>query len=41
MILMGGDEVVVTKSGKQTHGSIAFFPLCMAKRPGLCFLSVS
>jgi len=34
---MGGDEVVVTKSGKQTHGLDRFFPSRMAKPSGLCF----
>jgi len=31
VILMGGDDVVVTKSGKQTHGLDRFFLPSMAK----------
>ncbi|ESQ15776.1 MAG: hypothetical protein N838_07710 [Thiohalocapsa sp. PB-PSB1] len=27
MVLLAGDEVVVTKSGKKTHGLDRFFPL--------------
>jgi len=42
VILMGGDEVVVTKSGKTTHGLDRFFSSLYGKRvPGLCFLSLS
>jgi len=42
VILMGGDEVVVTKSGKQTHGLERFFSSLYGKAvPGLCFLSLS
>jgi len=31
VIVLGGDDVVVTKSGKKTHGLARFFPPCMAK----------
>lgn len=42
VILMGGDEVVVTKSGKTTYGLDRFFSSLYGKRvPGLCFLSLS
>ncbi len=42
VILMGGDEVVVTKSGKTTHGLDRFFSSLYGKAvPGLCFLSLS
>src|SRR5712692_2384767 len=35
VIVMGGDEVVVTKSGQQTHGLDRFFPLSgWPRRPG-------
>ena len=38
VILMGGDEVVVTKSGKQTHGLDRFFSLSVwQSRPGAVF----
>ena len=38
VIVMGGDEVVVTKSGKQTHGLDRFFPLSVwQSRPGAVF----
>jgi len=38
VIVMGGDEVVVTKSGKQTHGLDRFFPLAgWQSRPGAVF----
>ncbi len=38
VILMGGAEVVVTKSGKQTHGLDRFFPLAVwQSRPGAVF----
>ena len=37
-IVMGGDEVVVTKSGKQTHGLDRFFSLAVwPSRPGAVF----
>src|SRR5713226_372584 len=40
VILMGGDDVVVTKSGKTTHGLDRFFSSLYGKTvPGLCFLS--
>jgi len=40
--LLAGDEVVVTKSGKQTHGLARFFSSLAGKTvPGLCFLSIS
>ena len=39
---MGGDEVVVTKSGKKTYGLDRFFASLYGKKvPGLCFLSLS
>ena len=42
VILMGGDDVVVTKSGKQTYGLDRFFSSLYGKVvPGLGFLSVS
>src|SRR6266705_4751972 len=42
VILMGGDDVVVTKSGKTTHGLDRFFSSLYGKVvPGLGFLSVS
>ena len=42
MILIGGDDVVVTKSGKQTYGLDRFFSSLYGKVvPGLDFLSVS
>jgi putative transposase len=42
VLVMGGDEVVVTKSGKQTYGLDRFFSSLYGKRvPGLCFLSLS
>jgi putative transposase len=42
VILMGGDDVVVTKSGKTTHGLDRFFSSLYGKTvPGLCFLSLS
>src|SRR5713226_7176235 len=42
VILMGGDEVVVTKSGKTTHGLDRFFSSLYGKTvPGLGFLSLS
>jgi putative transposase len=38
--LMSGDHVVVTKSGKTTHGLDRFFSSLYGKAvPGLCFLS--
>ena len=38
VIVMGGDEVVVTKSGKQTHGLDRFFSLSVwQSRPGAVF----
>lgn len=38
--LLAGDEVVVTKSGKKTHGLNRFFSSIYGKAvPGLCFLS--
>jgi putative transposase len=41
-ILMGGDDVVVTKSGKTTHGLDRFFSsLYGTTVPGLCFVSLS
>lgn len=40
--LMSGDHVVVTKSGKTTHGLDRFFSSLYGKPvPGLCFLSLS
>jgi putative transposase len=42
VIVLGGDDVVVTKSGKKTHGLDRFFSSLYGKAvPGLCFLSVS
>src|SRR5437773_6068919 len=42
VILMGGDDVVVTKSGQQTYGLDRFFSSLYGKRvPGLGFLSLS
>ena len=42
VILMGGDDVVVTKSGQQTYGLDRFFSSLYGKRvPGLDFLSLS
>jgi putative transposase len=42
VILMGGDEVVVTKSGKMTYGLDRFFASLYGKTvPGLGFLSLS
>ncbi len=42
VLLLGGDEVVVTKSGKKTHGLDRFFSSLYGKAvPGLCFLSLS
>src|SRR5215470_8937970 len=42
VILMGGDDVVVTKSGKQTDGLDRFFSSLYGKVvPGLDFLSLS
>jgi putative transposase len=42
VLVMGGDEVVVTKAGKQTYGLDRFFSSLYGKRvPGLCFLSLS
>ena len=40
--LIAGDEVVVTKSGKETHGLAKFYS-SLQKRPvpGLCFLNLS
>ncbi len=40
--LLAGDEVVVSKSGKKTHGLDRFFSSVYGKTiPGLCFLSLS
>ena len=40
--LLAGDEVVVSKSGKQTHGLERFFSSVFGRTiPGLCFLSLS
>ena len=40
--LMSGDHVMVTKSGKTTHGLDRFFSSLYGKAvPGLCFLSLS
>jgi DDE superfamily endonuclease len=40
--LISGDHVVVTKSGKSTHGLERFFSSLYGKAvPGLCFLSLS
>jgi putative transposase len=42
MIVLGGDDVVVTKAGKKTHGFERFFSSLYGKPvPGLCFLSFS
>ncbi len=42
VLLMGGDEVVVTKSGKKTYGLDRFFSSLYGKTvPGLGFLSLS
>lgn len=42
VLLLAGDEVVVTKSGKQTYGLDRFFSSLYGKAvPGLCFLSLS
>lgn len=42
VMVLGGDEVVVTKSGKKTHGLNRFFSSLYGKAvPGLCFLSLS
>lgn len=42
VILMSGDHVVVTKSGKTTYGLDRFFSSLYGKMvPGLCFLSLS
>lgn len=42
VILLGGDDVVVTKAGKTTYGLDRFFSSLYGKAvPGLCFLSVS
>jgi putative transposase len=42
VVLLAGDEVVVTKSGKKTHGLDRFFSSLYGKAvPGLCFLSLS
>jgi putative transposase len=42
VIVMAGDDVVVTKSGKQTHGLGRFFSSLYGKKvPGLGFLSLS
>ena len=42
LVLLAGDEVVVTKSGKKTHGLDRFFSSLYGKAvPGLCFLSLS
>ena len=41
-VLLAGDEVVVTKSGKKTQGLDRFFSSLYGKAvPGLCFLSLS
>lgn len=40
--LLAGDEVMVSKSGKQTHGLERFFSSVVGKTiPGLCFLSLT
>ena len=40
--ILAGDEVVVSKSGKKTHGLNRFFSSIYGKAvPGLCFLSLS
>lgn len=42
VVLMSGDHVVVTKSGKTTYGLERFFSSLYGKTvPGLCFLSLS
>lgn len=42
VLVLGGDEVVVSKSGKKTHGLDRFFSSLYGKAvPGLCFLSIS
>ena len=42
VFLLAGDEVVVTKSGKETHGLGIFFSSIYNKPlPGLCFLNLS
>ncbi len=42
VVLMSGDHVVVTKSGKTTYGLDRFFSSLYGKTvPGLCFLSLS
>jgi putative transposase len=42
VIVMAGDDVVVTKAGKQTHGLGRFFSSLYGKKvPGLGFLSLS
>ena len=42
VVLMSGDHVVVTKSGKPTYGFDRFFSSLYGKTmPGLCFLSLS
>ena len=42
VVLMSGDHVVVTKSGKATYGLDRFFSSLYGKMvPGLCFLSLS
>ena len=42
VLVMGGDEVVVTKAGKKTHGLDRCFSSLDGKVvPGLCFLRLS
>jgi len=42
VVLMSGDHVVVTKSGKMTYGLERFFSSLYGKTvPGLCFLSLA
>jgi putative transposase len=42
VVVMSGDDVVVTKSGKTTYGLDRFFSSLYGKAvPGLCFLSLS
>ena len=42
ILLLAGDEVVVTKAGKKTYGLDRFFSSLYGKAvPGLCFLSLS
>ena len=42
VLLMAGDEVVVTKSGKKTYGLDRFFSSLYGKAvPGVCFLSLA